>query len=359
MSIEPRQRTSSNALLMTVFALSVLAHVPLALLLLILTPDDTALTPAALQNAQDFAINLVEESQEPTVEPAPDAKPRRFVELPEPEREQSPKEADFVARYADSVERQTVRPTEPGAIQEASPTIERPPFSRALAPPQVVALPVPAPTPLPESEDQDAEPLKANDDALPSQDEPVEPVEGQETSAEADDLRRLDDSRAQIRPEQLFPKLSDPSFASHEGAGGFFDPTREIEHGDRTLLNRQRTRYWAFFERLTEQVRQHWVGGEVYNRHDPRGNVYGVRDRVTTLRITLRGDGQIDKIWISSPSGLDFLDEEAVRAVRAAAPFLNAPDGMKDRDGLIHFSFSFYIEIRADDANWLRINWRR
>ncbi len=342
-------------MLAAVFVVSALIHVSLAPLMLMLAPDDTTLEPSALRSAQDFAINLVDEDQEQPEEPKPEDKARRFVQLPEPEQEKTPKQADFAARHADAVERQSVRPTEPGAAKPA-PQFERPSEHRAaeLAAPEPTPPPTPSPTP-PQTEPEQPE----DSEAEPTQSAPVEAVQApDEPSDPLAELRQPQDAPAPFRPDQLFPKLSDPFMASREGDGGFYDHTREIDEGDRTLLNRHRTRYWAFFDRLVEQVRQHWAGGEVYRRHDPRGNVYGVRDRVTTLRISLLGDGQIHRIWISSPSGLDFLDEEAVRAVRAAAPFLNAPDGMKDRDGMVHFSFSFYIEIRADDSNWLRIKWR-
>ena len=49
--------------------------------------------------------------------------------------------------------------------------------------------------------------------------------------------------------------------------------------------------YWAFFDRLKTSVRRQWSPNTVYRSHDPRGQVYGVQDRLTILKVTLNGDG--------------------------------------------------------------------
>lgn len=54
---------------------------------------------------------------------------------------------------------------------------------------------------------------------------------------------------------------------------------------------------------------------------------------------------------VAAPSGIPFLDEEALRAFRDAEPFPNAPKAAIDsRDGLIDFSFGFLFEV-ASKAN--------
>ena len=49
---------------------------------------------------------------------------------------------------------------------------------------------------------------------------------------------------------------------------------------------------------------------------------------------------------MTSPSGVSELDDEAVRAFHAAAPFPNPPEGLV-KDDLITFAFAFYFEIGA------------
>ena len=66
---------------------------------------------------------------------------------------------------------------------------------------------------------------------------------------------------------------------------------------------------------------------------------------MTILNVTLRGDGTLAQLWVERPSGLDFLDDEAVRAMNAAAPFPNPPEGLKNVDGNVNFKFGFELEI--------------
>ena len=40
------------------------------------------------------------------------------------------------------------------------------------------------------------------------------------------------------------------------------------------------------------------------------------------------------------------LDDEAIRAFRAAQPFPNPPPGLVGEDGQIEFSFALYLDIR-------------
>jgi len=89
----------------------------------------------------------------------------------------------------------------------------------------------------------------------------------------------------------------------------------------------------------------HWSPISVYRRRDPTGRVYGVEDRLTILKVTLRGDGTLAKLYVERPSGLDFLDDEAVRAMNKAVPFPNPPEGLKGLDGNVSFRFAFQVDV--------------
>ena len=67
------------------------------------------------------------------------------------------------------------------------------------------------------------------------------------------------------------------------------------------------------------------------------------------LSITLDSNGRLlEPVIIAQPSGLRFLDLEAIRAVRAAAPFLNPPKEIADPvTGRIKFRFGFLVEVNA------------
>jgi TonB family protein len=125
------------------------------------------------------------------------------------------------------------------------------------------------------------------------------------------------------------------------------DYLRNIPEGDSTQLNTREHIYASFFNRMKQQVAQHWSPNSVYRRRDPFGNVYGVRDRYTQVQVVLTKQGHIDSISVYSPSGLQFLDNEAIRAFRAAQPFPNPPIGLVDTDGKIRFRFGFHLQLSS------------
>lgn len=128
--------------------------------------------------------------------------------------------------------------------------------------------------------------------------------------------------------------------------GGSVDSVDDVDSGETTQLNTKRWKYATFFNRMKRHVAENWNPGEVYARRDPTGNVYGGKTRVTLVQVSLSPQGEIARIHILKSSGVDFLDEEAVRAFRAAQPFPNPPEGLVDQQSkLITFSFGFHFEI--------------
>ncbi len=117
------------------------------------------------------------------------------------------------------------------------------------------------------------------------------------------------------------------------------------EEDESTVLNSRKFRYWDFFNRVKERVRQQWRPDEVYRQRDPNGQVYGIRDRLTILHVTLDQNGNVSRLVTVRNSGAGFLDDEARRAFKAAGPFPNPPSGLLDDNGLVTFKFGFLFEI--------------
>lgn len=132
------------------------------------------------------------------------------------------------------------------------------------------------------------------------------------------------------------------------GSPGTMDALDDIEPGSETSLNSKRTKYASFFNRVRNSVSQHWEPAEVHRAHDPDGRVFGAKTRRTSLVIRLNADGSLSKIMIAGSSDAQHLDEEAIRAVRQAAPFDNPPKGLVDpKTGFIEFGFGFIFELRG------------
>ncbi|MDB4963431.1 MAG: TonB family protein [Myxococcales bacterium] len=133
--------------------------------------------------------------------------------------------------------------------------------------------------------------------------------------------------------------------------GGSVDHLEEVENGDETSLSAKRWVYASFFNRLKRQVAQNWDPATVWRRNDPNGTVHGFKTRVTEVRVSLAANGSLAKVVVTNPSGVNELDEEAVRAFHSAAPFPNPPEGLV-KEGLITFAFSFYFEIGQPRTSW-------
>lgn len=144
-------------------------------------------------------------------------------------------------------------------------------------------------------------------------------------------------------PLNLSPSLNAMSDAV---GGGLDDLDDEVDEGQRTLLDTARWRHAPFFQRVRHQVAQYWHPDVAFLRHDPGGHVYGYRDRETVVRVVLDERGALERAYILSASGAQFLDNEAVRAIEQAAPFTNPPQGLIDQETRrIVFTFGFTVEL--------------
>lgn len=126
------------------------------------------------------------------------------------------------------------------------------------------------------------------------------------------------------------------------------DYVEGVPEGDGTFLNTKEFKYATFFYRVRDSVASFWVdlASSEYRRRDPTGNIYGVRDRATLLKVQLNRDGGLADVRVEQSSGVDFLDHVAVEAFRKAEPFPNPPAGIADEDGNIRFNFQFVVTMR-------------
>lgn len=127
------------------------------------------------------------------------------------------------------------------------------------------------------------------------------------------------------------------------------------EEGNETLIASRKFQHWDFFNTVKERVRKHWHPAPLYRRRDPTGKVYGIKDRLTVVRVTLDSTGNLRRLTIVKDSGVEFLDNEATRALRQAAPFMNPPEGLINRHHVIEFQFGFLFEISTSRYRFFRM----
>jgi TonB family protein len=122
------------------------------------------------------------------------------------------------------------------------------------------------------------------------------------------------------------------------------DP-HDVDEGAADVLRAKQNLYGSFFNRLADRVSEHWEPERANKAVDPNQTRFGTSTRTTGLWVQLDQQGAITKIVVKKSSGADHLDEEAIRALKAAAPFPNPPEDLVDSNGNIEFDFGFTLDF--------------
>lgn len=178
-----------------------------------------------------------------------------------------------------------------------------------------------------------------------------QPGAGDDTLVEADDgasaTAGADAGSQQGKPDPLTMLGGSPSVLDQTfGRPGNADRLRDVDEGVENVLDSKRHVYGSFFNRVRDQVADNWRPEQVHRRADPNGSRYGDAQRTTVLMVRVdEHTGEILKIVVEQRSGAPHLDDEAVRAMRAAAPFPNIPPGLADANGHVDFRFGFILDF--------------
>ncbi len=179
---------------------------------------------------------------------------------------------------------------------------------------------------------------------------PLPAGDGPEPAArpEADEGRqRSADGEGGERATGRFdPRLSVPSETFARLLGGPSpDRLDGVDEGDGTFLNTREFKYATYFNRIKQAVSSTWAPQQALDLRDPNRTMYGFKDRVTLLTVTLDDAGGVKDLAVQRSSGVDFLDRTAIDAFKKAQPFSNPPPGLVDGRGEIRFTFGFYLEV--------------
>jgi TonB family protein len=166
----------------------------------------------------------------------------------------------------------------------------------------------------------------------------VEPQPPQDSRAGKDAPADLSKQR---RPIALMPTSTQLARAI---GGGTLDHLVDIDEGPGTSLNAKQWKFASFFNRVKRQVAQHWHPAAQYEKRDPTGNIYGSGQWVTLLQVMLKPDGSLASVNVAQPSGLEFLDDEAVEAIKRGQPYPNPPTQLVS-EGVVGFRFGFFFDV--------------
>lgn len=277
--------------------------------------------------------------------------PGQVVDVPAPREEKRPDNARFASEHDTTVERETRKygKFDPEAHQgdatasdkefrRETPPSETPPATPS--PPLAMRVPHPA-TGRPD-EAQPGErpaPLGAENGA-PDLEAPD--PEGLGTPLGKLHMR----SGAEGMPGGPLSLMPSPAQLARAVGSGTQDALKDVDDGEETALNSKKWRFASFFNRVKKQVQEHWHPDIVYRQRDPNGSIYGHSSRLTIVRVQLKPNGGLANVELEQPCGLEFLDNEALQAFRAAQPFPNPPRQLVDAsDGTIKFQFGFLFEV--------------
>lgn len=126
------------------------------------------------------------------------------------------------------------------------------------------------------------------------------------------------------------------------------DYLKDVEVGLETVLNTREFKYYSYYTRIRKQLAQHWEGRvrEKLTKLFKEGRAPAAtnRDRITKLMIVLNDKGTLVRVQVMGDSGIRDLDDAAIEAFRAAAPFPNPPKGIVEGDGTVKIRWDFVLE---------------
>lgn len=155
--------------------------------------------------------------------------------------------------------------------------------------------------------------------------------------------------------KKLMPQYSITPKAQNSEQGQAGDPSQTDDHldvktGVQTLLSSREFVYYSYYMRIKQQIRQYWgptVKEKVKIIYRQGRSIASTSDRVTQVVVILNEKGELEGVQIIGESGVKDLDDAAIEAFRAAAPFPNPPKGIVEQDGRIRIRWDFILEANS------------
>ncbi|MEK7355788.1 MAG: TonB family protein, partial [Bdellovibrionota bacterium] len=148
------------------------------------------------------------------------------------------------------------------------------------------------------------------------------------------------------------PRVDAEEFAQGggEGPSATDDHLDNVKTGMQTMLTTREFVYYSYYNRIKDKLRQYWqpkIKEKVERIFRQGRTIASTGNKITKIIIVLDEKGVLQKVQVIGPSGVTDLDDAAVEAFRAAAPFPNPPSGIVDSDGFIKIRWDFILEANA------------
>ena len=288
--------------------------------------------PQAPVKQKPFHVRLVSKNSfKKKSEPIPE---KQLVSMVKPLKNERPKEADYLSEYDQKVQEQTKSfQSSPNLSQhetQASEDIKKI-GSNVLVPEQRADAP--------------RQNSKIKKEAVWKQ-----PVlsSGQQALMG----KSLDESTGGKDLINLMPSVHE---LEHYNGSAFNDHLEDVEEDAKTRLNTFQWKHATYFNRIKETVSHVWSPDRQIQRYDPQGTMFGQRDRYTIVIVTLDRQGVVVDVNVRTESGVDYLDQEAVRTFKVAASFPNPPLAVFGDGNTFDFAFGFHVSYEKGffgDFGW-------
>ncbi|MCM2280380.1 MAG: TonB C-terminal domain-containing protein [Bdellovibrionaceae bacterium] len=190
--------------------------------------------------------------------------------------------------------------------------------------------------------------LSANEEKLEQAKTPLEKQRDIYTDANGIAAgKSMKDFKPDFRPKPL--PMGQQASGGGEGPSATDDHLK-VAKGMQTLLSTREFVYYTYYNRIKDRLRQYWEPKikEKMERVMRQGRTIASDvDRVTKCVIILDRSGTLVRVQVVGASGLVDLDEAAIEAFRAAAPFPNPPKGIVEKDGFIRIRWDFILEANS------------
>jgi hypothetical protein len=123
----------------------------------------------------------------------------------------------------------------------------------------------------------------------------------------------------------------------------------QLREGGFSSLNTDQFVYYTFYARINEQVRNRWVQNlqQFFANTSPQElNRLSTRNQVTEIEILLDQKGNYYRTIYHRKSQSNAIDQAGAFAFENAAPFINPPSEMIEKDGYIHLFYQLNVLTR-------------
>ena len=300
-------------------ALSILLH---GLFAVLLGPMINAFQ-ADIPEADGTPVTMVIELPEPDApEPEPDPKLRGQIVDIAPKPESAPNDADFLAEYERSTERETQT-------------------DRHRINPEVV------------------DDVYATDDQLQFEDltnvDAIDPSTGAQVGNDRFDPDEDGSLAALPSPFQVTNKdgLQKPVPASHKTSlvsGAPNNDRFDLESAERLSLNANKIRFANYLNRIRRLVNFYW-SQQLHNDPGPARVQLTKPSYETAVFVILDADGALESIEVTRSSGSSYMDNAVVKAFEVASPFPDPPPPLIAKDGRVYLpNFDFTVTMGRPSA---------